>query len=279
MRFIVFLALLSSAVLISGCPARAVDSETGIVPGSDQTSSDGPRQPVLVELFTSEGCSSCPPADKNLAFLDSQQPVPQAEIITLAFHVDYWDRLGWKDRFSSPLFSRRQEIYSQALKLDSSYTPQMIVDGESQFVGSDSGKAAKEIAKAAGSAKAVVDITSEGDQVKVKVARAQKHGEATVYAAIAEDGVSTRVERGENSGKTLEHVSVVRELKALGIMPAEKHELETSFALEANAEWNAEKLKVVVFVQENESRRIVGVGRLVLSKAAVTRHVRMRTGN
>src|SRR5215218_8363456 len=149
MRFIVFLALMPVLLFISGCPEQSVDSETTNVLESGQEP-DAARQPVLVELFTSEGCSSCPPADKNLTFLENQQPVRQAEIITLAFHVDYWDRLGWKDRFSSPLFSRRQEIYSEALKLDSSYTPQMIVDGETEFVGSDSGKAAKEIAKAAG---------------------------------------------------------------------------------------------------------------------------------
>ncbi|MEO8572782.1 MAG: DUF1223 domain-containing protein [Pyrinomonadaceae bacterium] len=218
MRFIILLALISVAVFISACPEQSVDSEPIIAPEDGQVS-DVARQPVLVELFTSEGCSSCPPADKNLAFLENQQPVPRAEIITLAFHVDYWDRLGWKDRFSSPLFSRRQEIYAQALKLDSSYTPQMIVDGESEFVGSDSGKAAKAIANGAGSAKAVVEIAAEGDQLTVKIARAPKHEDATIFVAIAEDAISSRVERGENAGSTLEHVSVVRELKALACWP------------------------------------------------------------
>ena len=271
MRFIVSLTLIAFAICIAGCPEQSVDSETRVISEPGQASVDVARRPVLVELFTSEGCSSCPPADKNLAFLEKQQPVPQAEIITLAFHVDYWDRLGWKDRFSSPLFSRRQESYSQALKLDSNYTPQMIVDGESQFVGSDSGKAAKEIAKAAGSAKANVEIATEGDQLKVKVAGADKHGDATVYAAIAEDGISSRVERGENSGKTLEHVSVVRELKALGMLPADKQEIETSSDLRVDPEWNSPNLKVVVFVQENDSRRILGVGRSVLDNGATKR--------
>jgi hypothetical protein len=229
------------------------------------------RHPILVELFTSEGCSSCPPADRNLAFLENQQPVPQAEIITLAFHVDYWDRLGWKDRFSSPLFSRRQEIYSQALKLDSNYTPQMIVDGESQFVGSDSGKAAREITTAAGMAKANVGVTIDGNDVKIKISNAPKHADATVYGAIAEDGISSRVERGENAGSTLEHVSVVRELRAEGILAADKQELEISSALHINPEWDAAKLKVVVFVQENDTRKILGVGRSVLSSSAAKR--------
>ena len=264
MRFIVFLALVSFSLFISGCPEQSIDSETTDGPESAQ-GLDAARQPVLVELFTSEGCSSCPPADKNLAFLDKQQAVPQAEIITLAFHVDYWDRLGWKDRFSSPLFSRRQEIYSQALKLDSNYTPQMIVDGESEFVGSDSGKAAREIAKAAGAAKAHIEMAVDADDVEIKISNAPKHADATVYAAIAEDGISSRVERGENAGSTLEHVSVVRELKAVGVLAADRQELETSSELQINPDWNASKLRVVVFVQENDSRRIIGVGRSILS--------------
>lgn len=271
MRSIVIFSLIALAILISGCPEQPVDSETHVVPESGQVSSDVARRPVLVELFTSEGCSSCPPADKNLTFLEKQQPVAQAEIITLAFHVDYWDRLGWKDRFSSPLFSRRQEIYSQALKLDSNYTPQMIVDGESEFVGSDSGKAAKEIAKAAESAKATVEVTIDGGELKAKVVGAEKHGDATVYAAIAEDGITSRVERGENSGKTLEHVSVVRELNAVGVLAAGKQEVETSSELRIDPLWSAEKLKVVVFVQENETRRILGVGRSVLGSDAAKR--------
>lgn len=223
------------------------------------------RQPVLVELFTSEGCSSCPSADKNLAFLEKQQPVTKADIITLAFHVDYWDRLGWKDRFSSPLYSRRQEEYSTALKLESSYTPQMIVDGRAEFVGSNGGRATDEILKATENAKAQVVIVIEGGKVKVKIDGAPNHGESTVYAAIAEDGISSRVERGENSGMTLEHVSVVHELKALGMITSSDSKFEGTLDVPANKDWKPENLKVVVFVQENEGRKIIGAGRASLS--------------
>ncbi|MEP7147352.1 MAG: DUF1223 domain-containing protein [Acidobacteriota bacterium] len=263
MRLFLFIVAIAVSGLFSSCPQQVADDlqkvehESSAPPAAD-------RQAVLVELFTSEGCSSCPPADRNLVFLEKQQPVAQAEIITLAFHVDYWDRLGWKDRFSSPLYSRRQQIYTEALNLNSNYTPQMVVDGKSEFVGSDSGKASKEISKSAESAKALIEVTAEENHLKVKIRNAPRHGEATVYAAIAEDGISTRVERGENSGKTLEHISVVRELKTVGVLAEDKNELEVSSDFQVGAEWKPENLKVVVFVQENQARRIIGVGKVKL---------------
>jgi hypothetical protein len=107
------------------------------------------RTPVLVELFTSEGCSSCPPADALLAKLDQAQPINGAEIIVLGEHVDYWDGQGWHDRFSSHQYTERQNEYCGRLHVDSSYTPQMIVDGTDQFVGNDAAHAVRAIQHAA----------------------------------------------------------------------------------------------------------------------------------
>ena len=107
-----------------------------------------PATPVVVELFTSEGCSSCPPADLVLQRLEAGVGVPGAYVIALGEHVTYWDRLGWKDRFSADVFTRRQENYTWQFRSDSAYTPQMIVNGQAEFVGSDEARARREILKA-----------------------------------------------------------------------------------------------------------------------------------
>lgn len=265
MRLFLFALIVLLGVVVGSCALQSVD---GGGSSSSETPVSGNRQPVLVELFTSEGCSSCPPADRNLIFLENQQPVAQAEIITLAFHVDYWDRLGWKDRFSSAKYSARQEAYAHAFRLDSNYTPQMVVDGSEEFVGSDSGKATKEILAAAGSAKATIALDASAKGLNFKISDAPKHSDATVYAAIAEDGISSRVERGENAGNTLEHVSVVRELKPLGILPTDKNHVELSSDFEIGPDWKTENLKIVVFIQENDTRRIIGAGRAKLNGSA-----------
>jgi hypothetical protein len=224
------------------------------------------KQPVLVELFTSEGCSSCPPADRALAFLEKEQPYPEAEVITLALHVDYWDHLGWKDEFSAPLFTQRQEFYSQILKLDSTYTPQMIVDGRTEFVGSNLGKAAKAITEAAKIQKGKIEIGRREAGLAVKVADLPEHENSTVYLAITEDALVSNVARGENSGMKLEHQSVVRELRSIGLLTPAQKNADLEAALQPGQNWRPQNLKIVVFVQENSSRRILGVGRIAFEK-------------
>lgn len=223
------------------------------------------KMPVLVELFTSEGCSSCPPADKNLAFFEREQPFAQAEVVALELHVDYWNSLGWKDEFSSPIFSRRQEIYSQALKLDSNYTPQMIVDGREEFIGSNLGRAQKAILDAAKTPKATIEITPSADKYKIKISDIPAHENATVFLAITEDNLASNVKGGENSGAKLEHTAVVRELSSLGMLAAGQQNLDLETALQIQSGWKKENLKLVVFVQENASRKVLGVNRKALS--------------
>ncbi|MGI9036195.1 MAG: DUF1223 domain-containing protein [Pyrinomonadaceae bacterium] len=216
------------------------------------------KTPVLVELFTSEGCSSCPPADRVLSQFDKTQPNPNAEIITLSLHVDYWNNLGWSDPFSSPLFSQRQEIYGQKFKIGSIYTPQMVVDGTRQFVGSDTAEASKAISESAKLPKAKVNLSVSGDELKVGVSEIPAHADASIFLAIAEDNLSTKVGGGENGGSTLQHTSVVRQLIPVGRVLSTDNDFETETALQIQPEWKRENLKFVVFVQENQSRRILG---------------------
>lgn len=172
--------------------------------------------PVLAELFTSEGCSSCPPADSLLMNLDQTQPVRGAQIIVLSEHVDYWNRLGWSDPFSSPQFSARQATYARALKAEV-YTPQLVIDGSEQFVGSDAGPIQAAISRAASRPKMPVHIVSaqrEGSEVVVVVSA--EGGAGDVWIALADDRDESSVRRGENSGRTLAHVAVVRSLVRAG---------------------------------------------------------------
>lgn len=216
---------------------------------------------VLLELFTSEGCPTCPPADANLAFFEREQPFKDTEIVTLALHVDYWNSVNWKDVYSSPLFSRRQQIYTQALKVDQSYTPQMVVDGQNQFAGGSLAKAQKTILEAAKTPKAMIEITTATDKVKIKISDVPAHQNATVFLAITEnDLISNR-----KTGAKPAHTSIVRILSPLGILTAAQKNLELETVLPTQPEWKKDNLKIVVFVQENASRKVLGVNRKSLS--------------
>jgi hypothetical protein len=239
---------------------------------------DGIRSPVVVELFTSEGCSSCPPADAVLARLQQTQPVAGAEVIALSEHVDYWNYIGWSDPFSSAAFSARQETYARALgQQDRVYTPQMIVDGQTEFNGSAMNKALEAIAKASRSPKADVRIvipetkTQKDNQnvrlnVSVKNVPPVDRGDvAEVILALTEDKLSSNVTRGENSGRKLAHTAVVREMLALGrVDPATKtFDSEKTMAIADG--WKRDDLRVVVFVQERVHRRVLGAAVLNLA--------------
>ena len=226
------------------------------------------KTPVLVELFTSEGCSSCPPADRVLARLEKEQSNRDAEIITLEMHVDYWNYLGWKDEFSIPHFSDRQGGYASFFGLDSNYTPQMVVDGQREFVGSNFKNATNAIAAAVDNPKAAVEISPEISakkiNFKIKSADISKHDESYIWLAVTEDNLTNSVSRGENSGKTMSHTSVVREMKLIGnLMPADKNfNIETAVNLQSN--WNKKNLKFVVFVQGKRSKKVFALNRTKL---------------
>jgi len=253
--------LLTSFLVIVGCSVSNAENEQMRDAAEAVPVSSGSRQPVLVELFTSEGCSSCPPADRQLIFLEKQQPVTQAEVITLAFHVDYWNQLGWKDEYSTAAFSDRQRGYASKFKSDQVYTPQMVVDGDAEFVGSNGDLASKAITNAAKAAKGKIEASIDGDNLKVAISALPNHGEASVFLAIAEDGIVTDVKRGENAGSKLPHISIVRELREIAVLKAADASKKVEVKIETLPAWNRGNLKYIVFVQEDESRKVIAVGK------------------
>ena len=220
--------------------------------------------PVIVELFTSEGCSSCPPADTLLSRFEKMTPIPNAQVIALGEHVDYWNHGGWADRFSSSRYSARQSDYSRAFGLDQVYTPQMVVDGRAQFVGSDEDAARAAIARAARLPKADVELTRSAgsDTLSVRVGRLPdgvRNDPADVVLAITEDGLSSSVGGGENAGRHLDHAAVVRQLTVLGTTSG------GAFTAASPVKLGGRRRHAVVFVQERNSRRIVGAAQTDLN--------------
>jgi hypothetical protein len=206
------------------------------------------RAPVLVELFTSEGCSSCPPADRLLGLLDSQA-------IVLSEHVDYWDGLGWKDRFSSPAFTERQSAYARSFGLDSPYTPQMVVDGAAQFTGSDARQADAEIRKAAARPRTSISLVRSDAGLKVETQGAPR--DADLWLALADSSASTQVKNGENKGRELRHVAVVRSLRKLASLKR-----GAAFARQVDLPAGSSGQRVVVFLQESGQARVLGAAML-----------------
>ncbi|MBZ5529956.1 MAG: DUF1223 domain-containing protein [Acidobacteriia bacterium] len=221
------------------------------------------RKAVVVELFTSEGCSSCPPADILLSQLREDKSLSGIEVIPLGFHVDYWNYLGWQDRFSSHAFSQRQEKYAARLSPDGPYTPQMVVDGAEQFVGNDSGRARSAIARAAAdSASAAIELTpASADKLLVRV-KAPANASGDVLLAVTEDNLANKIGAGENSGRLLRHSAVVRDFRLLGQLHDGAFQSEVSLKIEKD--WKRADLRAVVFVQAPDNGKIVGAATLKL---------------
>ena len=256
---------LVSGVFVLGC--------SGLLWGSTwlrptRTASDTARTPVLVELFTSQGCSSCPPSDELLIMLDEEQFVAEALVIPLSEHVDYWNSLGWSDPFSAPIFTQRQQEYGNLLASGTVYTPQMVVDGQMEFVGSERDIAQQAIAGAAVAPKAEIALamTRGGGRstvnVEVMLAGLSRLGplsDADIWFAVTEEGLVTNVRRGENAHRRLRHAAVVRRLKQIATLPMPVPDrFTTAIQVAVEPEWQVGALRLVVFLQEQKSRRVLG---------------------
>lgn len=227
------------------------------------------RTPVLIELFTSEGCSSCPPADAYVAQLVRTQPLKGVRIVALSEHVDYWNSLGWTDPFSSPEFSQRQRRYARQLG-SGVYTPQVVIDGSVDQVGNQRDEVLTSIYRAAKQPKVTLDVSArwtESGKLDIQVGLSDApdglDGPFILWTAIAEDGLVVDVPRGENGGRVLKHDGVARRLGDHGkIRPGQARAIE----LEVHAKWDRQALRLVAFLEKPADGRIVGLAGVELSE-------------
>ncbi len=214
---------------------------------------------ALVELFTSEGCSSCPPAERVLAAISKGAEATGDRIYLLAFHVDYWNRLGWKDPFSRAAFSSRQRSYGRAFDSNRIYTPQMVVNGKEEFVGSNRSRA-ELIIRESLSQKAEVDLTIDLDldrqsrELTISYEISESPDNAALNIALVEDGLATEILSGENEGRTLSHERVVRVFETVEL----KGRREGEFDLTIPANVSIEKGSIVGYVQIHSKMEILG---------------------
>jgi hypothetical protein len=222
--------------------------------------------PVLLELFTSEGCSSCPPADALLEKLDRTQPVRGARLIVLSEHVDYWNALGWKDPFSSAQFTARQSDYAAKIGGSSNvYTPELVVDGRQGVVGSDEGGVSAAIARAATRRKlplTIADASRTRTAIVFRVDGSATDRAAELYVAVAYDSARTRVLAGENAGRTLMHVAVVRDLVRVGTFSA-GDKVSKDVALQAG-DYGTNKLRLVAFLEDERTGAVLELAQQAL---------------
>jgi hypothetical protein len=232
---------------------------------SSQSANTAVPIPVLVELFTSEGCSSCPPADAWLQRLDSAQPIPGAQLIVLSEHVDYWDHDGWKDPYSSSSNTERQTEYVRALGLEGPATPEVIVDGAVNLHLADTQQVKATLQQAANASVVPVRIASfavEAGSASAVRARIEVDGSsaphgADIYEAVALNHAESQVLHGENSGKHLEHTAVLQSLTKIGKVERGKN-FSRELEVKLKPGTDAKDIRLIVFAQQPGPGKVLG---------------------
>ncbi len=227
---------------------------------------DAPQPFAVVELFTSQGCSSCPPADRVLSWIDKTARKRQLTVYALSFHVDYWDDIGWKDPFSAKAFTQRQSTYAQTLGLPNIYTPQMIINGRAEFVGHDSQLASRTINDEL-RRPPVIGITASSPTIDdhgiaaVDYALTGNTQHVTLLAALAERALDTDVKAGENRGRKLRHDCVVRAFAASAL---KKDQQRGTIRLAVPDDVDRDNASIVLYAQHDETWHIIGAARVPL---------------
>ncbi|MGH2645941.1 MAG: DUF1223 domain-containing protein [Ginsengibacter sp.] len=212
----------------------------------------GNKNVAVLELFTSQGCSSCPAADRLLGTYTSKE-----NTIVLSFHVDYWNRLGWKDPFSSKEYTQRQYNYASALHADV-YTPQLVVNGQTEMIGSDSGKISNTLKKIfeeqPDAILSIKSVKAENGKVNIGFEASGNTGNSVLNIALIEKKTTTEVKAGENGGATLVNYNVVRNFKTI-----KKVESGTNISsIDIPSASDLKNMSVVLFLQEKNNNKISG---------------------
>jgi hypothetical protein len=250
--------IVTSVVLISLLNILALSAQS---PASGVASSK--PKIILVELFTSEGCSDCPPADELLQKVDQKQTESGQLVVGISEHVTYWNYLGWSDPFSQEIYSQRQSAYGARFGLDSVYTPQMVVNGAEQFVGSDSAKLQQALRREGQQAQAVdvrIVSTSMADgllRVTYSVRGNFPSQGVDIVAVLADDTVHSNVRRGENSGRNLTHVAVARSLTRIATVKAQDPESRVQLPLPSSFQ-SSQEHHLILFAQTSGNGRVLG---------------------
>lgn len=211
---------------------------------------------AVIELFTSEGCSSCPPADElvNKILREDKQ-----DVYILSFHVDYWDRLGWKDNFSQSAFSDRQKQYAHYLSLDGVYTPQIVVNGTDQFVGSNESHLRSSLNNTKPESNLTIEASKTSNESVHLLYKITGNNSALLNIALIQPEATTQVRRGENGGRKLHHVNIVREFKTI-----ETTAKTGSLDIEIPTELRELAFKVIAYTQRENNFQITGAAQIAV---------------
>lgn len=254
-----------AAVLAAACGSQVEDRDmaTTTTAATPTTTPTDELPVILAELFTSQGCSSCPPADRLLSSID-ELAGDGALVIPLAFHVDYWDDLGWRDPFSSSDWTERQQRYAARVSRGRVYTPMLVVHGREHMVGSSRDEVVEALRRAAraGSSGAAIAGRAAGPG-RLAIDAATGDSAAAAWVALVESGIDTAVERGENRGRVLRNDSIVRRLvRAFELRPHERKSQTVELAIDPA--WRRDRVAAVLFLQDPDSLAIRAAARATL---------------
>jgi hypothetical protein len=246
-----FFLLSIPLIALWSCTASSTGKEKkNFRPGEEGPAGTGYKNVAVLELFTSQGCSSCPPADRLVGTY-----IPKENVIVITFHVDYWDRLGWKDPFSSKEFTERQNNYASALNAGV-YTPQLIVNGQSEMVGSDENKISSALKKAlaaeAATELSIKTVKLENGQANINFVASGNTVNSILNIAVIQKKAVTEIKAGENSGATLTNYNVVRNFKKISRL----NKGNNICAIDVPADTDQKNLSVIIFLQEKGTNKI-----------------------